>query len=164
MVDAQASSIRRLCCLLFCSVLSQCLARWPGNGMLTVSGNLCDACAPAPVHHCSPGASVPGALAEQWMKGSKRQDWFLKAQKGIFSKIIELGQLTLEVLGDCFGLVSRAPTSWWLVAENCSKLWILPQILTVVHSVSNNSNNGKHLLSISCALSTVLWTLWGSYN
>lgn len=80
-----------------------------------------------------------GALAEQCMKkGSKRQDWFLRLRKGIFSKIIELGAAEHW----SFWEVTLGWLVGALVEENCSKLWTLPQILTVVHSVSNNSNNG----------------------
>lgn len=78
-------------------------------------------------------------------KGSRRQDWFLKTLKGIFSKINELGKLNSggcashrrflfrEVALTCFGNMDKVFLKGALVAENCSKLWTLPQLLSVDH-------------------------------
>lgn len=48
------------CSLLFCSVLSWCLAKWPAAWMPAVRGSLGSPCAPSPIHHHAPCGSVPG--------------------------------------------------------------------------------------------------------
>lgn len=61
---------------------------------------------PQPLFTTAPQVPLSqGALAEQWMKkGSKRQDWFLKApERNLQQNLVDKGQLsTGEVLGSYF--------------------------------------------------------------